>query len=350
MTRREAAGVERDAVGARALREWITGSREQYARVFLVESGASARSLNTVAGKGDVVLLPADSEPYAGPATAVHYGGALHDVGDELFFGERGVELQDYVAADYVQIVGPTAVCFFDMSSWRAFLDDAELARRTGVFPSALIDPRLLFANRAALADPGAIEAPSAIRVSPDGSASIGVRGPVIGHVDDLHRLLTVPLPHVAVWEDIAPREVFLADLASRRWIGRYLNATDLMKMLRLANGAAKIAGFGWSLIDDALDDAEPRTSDPFLLETTEGFLLADPTTLRRQLLSPLTAMVVAVVQTSSAPQLAAERVARQLGIPVPEAGSLCGEALAALGIHLGRRAASVRRTTGVDA
>lgn len=27
--------------GARALREWITGERERYARVFLVESGAA---------------------------------------------------------------------------------------------------------------------------------------------------------------------------------------------------------------------------------------------------------------------------------------------------------------------
>ncbi len=44
---------------------------------------------------------------------------------------------RDYVAAAFVQIIGPTAVRFFDETSWRAFLDDAELARRTGVFPSA---------------------------------------------------------------------------------------------------------------------------------------------------------------------------------------------------------------------
>jgi len=350
MTRDNGGAADIELVGARALREWITGEREQHPRVYLVDVGASARSLDAVTSKDDVILLPAGSDPYRGPAEAVQYNGALRDLGDELFFGERGVELQDYTAAEFVQIVGPTAVCFFDESSWRAFLDDAELARRTGIFPSTLLDPRILLADRRALADPRGLEAPSAIRLSSDGRVSIGVRGADIGHVDDLQTALTFPLPHVAAWDDIAPRDALLADLANREWIGRYLNATDLMKMLRLANGAARIEGFGWSLLDDDLADAEPLVRDPFLLETADGFLLADPTTLRRQLLSPATAMVVTVAQTSSTPDLATERVARQLGISASEAGTLCRAALAALGIHSGRRAAAAQGPTGVDA
>lgn len=350
MTRDEEGSVDIERVGARALREWITGVRDQHTRVYLVDVGASARNLDAVTSKDDVMLLPTGSDPYRGPATAVHYNGALRDPGDELFFGERGVELQDYSAAEFVQIVGPTAVCFFDESSWRAFLDDAELARRTGIFPSTLLDPRILLADRRALADPRGLETPSAIRLSSDGRVSIGVRGADIGHVDDLPAVLTIPLPGVAAWDDIAPRDVLLADLANREWIGRYLQATDLMKMLRLANGAARITGFGWSLVDDNLSDAEPPIRDPFLLETADGFILADPTTLRRQLLSPMTATVVAVAQTSSTLALAAERVARKLGISVSEAETLCRAALAALGIHSGRRAAAAPRPTGVDA
>lgn len=333
--------VGTELIGARALREWITGQRKEHSRVFLIESGATAECMDGVAGVAgdeDVVLLPEGSGPYGGPARVVHYSGGFREVGDELFFGPRGVELQDYIAASFVQIVGPTAVCLFDASSWQAFLDDAELARRTGVFPSALLDPRVLLADRGALEKPCDLETPRAIRVGADGGVGIGVRGEVIGSVDDLPALLAVPLPRAAVWGWRAAGDPFANDLMNREWIERYLDATDLMKMLRLANGAAKISGFGWSLLDDDLADAEPLAADPFLLETAEGLVLADTRTLRRQLLSPSTAQAVAVIQTSSTPEVAAERVARQFGTRSSEADLLCREAVTALNIHFGRR------------
>lgn len=341
--------VGQEVVGSRALREWITGEREQYARVFLVESGAEADVLDDIAGQDDVVLLPDASRPHGGSARAVHYSGALREVGDELFIGDRGVELQDYVAAGFVQIVGPTAVSLVDHSSWQAFLDDADLARETGVFPSALIDPRVLLADRSALARPDALETPSALRVSPDGRVSVGVSGGIIGSVDELPTLLTIPLPRVEVLGGAVPPEVLATDLSSREWIGRYLDATDLMKMLRLANGAATVSGFGWSLVDDDLADAEPLAEDPFLLETAAGFVLADTRTLRRQLLSPSTARVVAVTQTSSTPEMAAGRVARQLGVRAADASILCLEAVTALNIRFGRRIDASCGTKGME-
>lgn len=328
-----------ELVGARALREWITGERNDYSRVFLVENGAAADRVVDIAGSDDAILLPAASAPHRGLASTVHYSGALGEVGDELFFGERGVELQDYVAAAFVQIVGPTAVCLFDASGWQSFLDDAELARRTGVFPSALIDPRVLLADRNALVQPSALETPSAIRVCMDGRVRVGMQGEIIGDVDELQTLLAVPVPRVAALGGIAPRQDLAAALTSREWIARYLKATDLMKMLRLANGAATISGFGWCLLDDGLADAEPRTTDPFLLETADGFVLADPGTLRRQRLSTMTATVVTAVQTASSFEIAAERVARQLGMPAAEANTLCLEAATLLDVHVGRRA-----------
>lgn len=332
------AGSEQDLLGVRALREWITGEREEYDRVLLVEPGASTDGVDSVAGDDDVILLPAGSRPYDGPARAAHYSGALREIGEELFIGERGVELQDYVAAAFVQIVGPTAVCIVDASSWEAFVVDADLARRTGIFPTPLIDPGVLLADRGALRNPGGLDTPSAIRVTPEGGVGVGVRGRSIGSVTELQALLAVPLPRTAAWGGVVPAAMLAADLARREWIGRYLNATDLMKMLRLANGAARISGFGWDGLDDDLADAEPLTADPFLLDTAEGFVLADTTTLRRQLLSPVTATVVAATQTSSTPEVAAERVARQLGRPAAEARILCLEAITALNIHFGGR------------
>lgn len=336
--REDAERTALELVGPRALREWLTGTREAYPRVFLVDNGATAEGVEEVAGAEDVILLPEEGGPFAGRARVVRYRGALSEIGDELFIGERGVELQDYVAAAFVHIVGPTAVCILDASSWRAFLDDAELARRTGVFPSALIDPRVLLADRAALARPGELEKPTAIRVSAEGRVSVGVQGEVLGGVDELQALLALPLPRAVAWGDRAPREVLTDDGRNRERIERYLNATDLMKMLRLANGVAKISGFGWSLLDDGLADAEPLAADPFLLETAEGLVFADTRTLRRQLLSPSTAAVVAATQTSSTLEIAVERVARQLRVRTPVANVLCLEAVAALGAHFGRR------------
>jgi hypothetical protein len=338
-----------DLLGARVLREWITGQREEHSRVFLVESGAPAHEVARVARHDDVILLPVESATYAGLGSAVHYSGALRDVGDELYFGERGVELQDYVAAAFVQIVGPTAVRFFDESSWRAFLDDADLARRTGVFPSALLDPRVLLANRSALTDPDELETPRALRMCADGRVGIGLQGEIIGSAHELPAVLTVSVPRTAALGGVVPRAVLAADLARREWIARYLNATDLMKMLRLGNGAVRISGFGWSLVDDDLADAEPQRTDPFLLDTADGFVLADTTTLRRQLLSPSTAVVVAVTQTSSSLDVAADRLARQRGTTSSEARTLCLEAVSALSVHVGGRIESSGGTNGVE-
>ncbi|WP_263293769.1 daptide biosynthesis RiPP recognition protein [Microbacterium sp. EST19A] len=328
--------TESEQVGARAIREWITGQREEYSRVFLVESGAPTEGIREVAGRDDVVLLPETSGRYEGPARAVRYRGALDEIGDELFLGETSVEVQDYVAAVFVQIVGPTAVCLLDAAGWYAFLTDAEIARDTGVFPSALIDPRVLLADRAALMNPRERLTPSAIRVRSDGRVSVGMRGEVIGTFEELPTVLAAPLPGVAAWGDMATREELAADLETRESIGRYLFATDLMKMLRLS--AVKISGFGWSPVDDRLADAAPLTTDPFLLETADGFLLADTGTPRRRLLSPITATVVAVVQTSSTLEVAAARVARQLSVSPSDARGLCREAAATLNIHCGTR------------
>lgn len=340
--------AEPEIVGARALREWITGESKEISRVFFVERGAATAGIAEVTGRDDVVLLPEAGEPYDGPARVVRYSGGWGEVGDELFFGERAVELQDYVAATFVQIIGPTAVCFTNAAGWHAFLVDADIARDTGVFPSALIDPRVILAGRTALARPGELMTPTAIRVRSDGRVSVGVRGEIIGSVDDLPGLLTIPLPRVAALGGIAAREELTADLTCREWIERYLDATDLVKMLHLANGAAKLSGFGWSLVEDGHADAQPLTTDPFLLETSDGFLLADTRTLRRQLLSPVTARVIAVIQTSSAPEVATERVSRLLGTPLEGAIRLCLDAVGALDVHFGRRADASRLTQGI--
>lgn len=336
-----------ERLGARALREWITGERNEYSRVFLVERDAATGALEDLVGEDDVVLLHDGCGPLGGRAVTVTYSGDLNAIGDELFLGDRGVELQDYVAAAFIQIVGPTVVCLDDGADWEAFFEDADIARRTGVFPSALIDPRVLLASRHAVEDPDALHTPNALRVAADGRVSVGVRGDVIGRIDDLRSALDAALPRAVALSAITAQS--REGLARRDWIGRYLRATDLVKMLRLTNGSAGISGFGWVALDDGLADAEPLSADPFLLRTADGFVLADTVTLRRQLLSPMTATVVGAVQTSSSVAVAADRVAREVGVSVHEASRLCDEAIAALPVHYGRHTDASSRLTGID-
>lgn len=328
---------EDQLLAPRALRAWITGEHETSARVFLRETEVGAEAVAAVARPEDVILEPDGSVPRSGAVRVVGYGGALADLGDELFLKGRGVELQDYVAASFVQIVGPTVMRFFDTASWRAFLDDADLTRRTGVFAAAMIDPRVLLADRRALARPHDVETPRAIRVDQGGGVHLGLQGAAIGHVDDLPTALDQALPLASALGEVPAATELIAALDARPWIARYLDAADLRKMLRLPNGTARIAGFGWTLLDDGLADAEPVATDPFLLDTAEGFLLADVGSLRRHLLSPLTAAVVDALQTSRTRALAAARVARAHGLPDSHARRLCLDALEALGIHLGR-------------
>lgn len=336
MSDRAAATADIELADARAIGEWISGELREYARVFLVDEGIDPGVLRGVVHEADVLLVPASDATVELPGSIVRYRGAAREIGDELYVGDRGVELQDYIAAAYVQILGPTAVTVIDDRCWRAFLDDAELARRTGVFPSALIDPRVILANRRALVRPTTIEVPRVFRIGADGQVSIGMHGQVIGGIDDLPHVVSTPRPRSEALGGVTLARAAEEDPGRPDRIERYLRATDLMKMLRLANGEARIAGFGWTLVEDGLADAEPRPADPFLLECAEGFLLADTGTLRRQLLTSVTAQVVAITQTSSTTHVAAARLARALRVSLEDAGALSAEAVGALGIHPG--------------
>ncbi|WP_256999527.1 daptide biosynthesis RiPP recognition protein [Microbacterium sp. SZ1] len=324
-----------EVVGARALREFLTGERNIYRRVFLVDVDAPAEAVIHAAGAHDAVLLPEGTASPATSAALSRYSGRLEESGDEMLFGETAVELQDYVAAGFVQLVGPTVVAVLDMPGWEAFLDDARLARRTGVFPSALLDPRVVLAERSALERPRAIEIPNAIRVRADGAFTVGMRGEVVGHIVQTPDRLTEPFARGARLGGAPSIEELTAPGPGRDATARYLRAIDLLRMLRVVNGV-RVSGFGWSLIDDDRADAEPSASDPFLLDTAEGFVLADVDSRRRRALSLLTAVVVEATQTSSARELAVERIARRLTVSASDAGRLCEDAIGALGISFG--------------
>lgn len=321
--------------GARALREYATGERGRYSRVYLVDAHGPDRLVLDMAESHDAVLLPEGAQSSASAADVFRYSGRLDEPGDEMFLAECTVELQDYIAAAFVQLVGPTVVVVVDAAGRRAFLDDAELARRTGVFPSVLLDPRVVLANRSGLARPHEMHTPTAIRVRADGRFCVGMRGDVRGDISSSPCEIGLPVPRGAASGDASSTDPFVDDHPTQGRLDRYLRAADLLKMLG-ATDRATISGFGWRLLDDGGADAEPRASAPFLLRTPTGFVLAEVDSRRRRALSPFTAAVVDATQTSASAELAGERLAGRLAIAASDARRLCHEARVALGIEFG--------------
>ncbi len=335
----ERGNVEIDAdelFAARTLREWITGARTEYGRMFFLDSGAPFGAIAPFLSADDVVIAPEHDAPTHDRARILTYSGQFTDPGDELFVGHRGVELQDYLAAAFVEVVGPTAVRFFDQAGWTAFLDDAELARRTGVFPPPLIDPRVALADRDALIAPARSEPPRAVRVDQTGRISLGMQGIVLGDVNDTATALSRPVPPIAALGDVVAHEHVASDLRDAPWLPRYLHAIELVKMLALGNGVAKVAGFGWSVSEDGRAESVTPAADPFIVSTQDGVVLADVISRRRQLLTPLTADVVSIVQTSASLPTARDRLAALHGIDTHRAELLCRDALDRLGVHSG--------------
>lgn len=322
----------------RTIREWISGERTDFARIFFVAAEANPAGLERVLSRDDAVLLPVNCNWSPDHGRVVKYTGQMLEAGDELFINDRGVELQDYLSAGFVEIVGPTAVRFFDEAGWRAFLDDADLARRTGVFPSSLIDPRVVLADRDMFTDGGSTSLPQAFRLEADGTIGLGMQGITLGNADNWDAALSSHVSKTDVLGAAVPPADVNADLGTHPWLPRYLNAAELIKMLQLDNGTAKVDGFGWSNFEDKRADAEPSAADPFMLETSSGLILADITSRRRQLLTPLTAQVVSVIQSSISLELARDRVSARRDIDETAAARLCSDAIELLNVNLGRQ------------
>jgi hypothetical protein len=323
-----------DARDARIVVEWITGRHVSFRRAVFCAAGAPdglAAALDT----DDVVLAPTGA-PVESAARVVRYDGVFDDVGDVLHVAGHAVELQHYASAAYVELVGPTAMRFLDADGWRAFLDDADLARGSGVFAAPLTDARLRLADADVFRAPFDRAAPRSLHVHADGRVTAGAQGTVLGTVDDAADLLVTPRPNWTAFAGIAEPDGVVHDLAARPWLGRYVGAAELAGILGLESGSGRIDGFGWSALPEAPGDAMAHPDDPFLVATSGGVVLADLRTRRRQLLPEATVTVVAALQTSPDPSRAEERVARALVLSAAHARRLCAEARERLGVRPG--------------
>lgn len=325
-----------DARAATILHGWITGRRAS-GRVLFAESALGVDELAARAGANDAVIVPDGAAPTHCQGTVLRYRGELCEAGDEMRLGGVAIELQDYIGASFIEILGPTAVRFPDERGWRAFVEDADLARATGVFPAVIVDPRLQLADREVLTSPLEHAAPTSLCVTADGRVRLGPQGADVGGLDALDKALTTPRPGIDALSGAVPSEVLRADVVARPWLGRYLRAGDLIRAVGLDRGRQRIGGFGGALVDDGGADADPHLDDPLMVLADDEVLLVDLRTRRRQRLDRTTARIVEVVQTSGTADRAARRIAAATGTTAGAAAELCARAIRELGVHLGR-------------
>lgn len=342
------AGGTVDEVDARVVVEWITGRHRSFRRAVFCAPGASAGRVAVALGAEDVLLVPEDL-PVETAARVIGYRGAFDDIGDTLHVAGHAVELQHYASAAYVELVGPTAMRFFDLDGWRAFLDDADLARDAGVFAGPLVDPRLRLADAGAVDAPFDVAPPNALHVHADGRITAGAQGGRLGSVNTAVDDLWAARPRWTALTDVVAETAVIDGLASRPWLARYLRAAEAWGVLGIQPGEGRIDGFGWSADAASEGDARPAPEDAFLVATAAGVLLADLRTRRRQRLSDTTARIVATLQTSSDPSRAAERLARMERISVTAAAQLCAEAARRLGVRAGVPTASPPARSAVE-
>lgn len=327
---------------AGAVREWISGQRDAHERFFFARTAEEAAAFDLRATGRDVVLVPDgspapddDAAARGERATLIFYRGALRDPGDEIVVSGRSIELQDYAAAAFVDVLGPTLVRFMDVEGWQAFLEDADIARETGVLPPQLRDPRMQLADRAVLLAPLETVSPDSFASGAEDRVRYGPQGVDLGRIDDPDAYLRAQ-PRIAALGGVVAVADAIAAVRARPWLARLIALADLRHALPPDQGYVPTSGFGVVLVDDEGADADPLPRDPFILFDDVDPLLVDAVSRRRFRLDLQTARVVEIVQTSASEGLAAERIAAASDVPIHAAARLAQQALEALDIHLG--------------
>lgn len=330
---------------ARAAHQSLTGQRGPFARTFFVEAGSPADILAGIVTDRDAVMIPSGFAFGSEIGLTVEYDGEWSAPGDEIHVDGKRLELQDYVAAAFSEVMGATVAAVVDDAGLRALIEDADLARRTGILPAPLVDPRMQLADPSALAAGLRLAMPRCLWLHADGRVTLGARGGTLASAEAgeavISGVLETPVPGSTALAGVVSAATVEEANARRPWLGRYLRVAELARILQLTLGTDRISGFGWSVIGDDGADADPEADDPILVSAGGEYVLADLTTRRRQRLPEATAVVVEAVQTSQHADRADERIAARLGIRSADARRLAEEAMRELAVHRGARVAA---------
>ena len=257
---------------AAAVDQWITGMPGRIAgHVIFVENPEHIDYAKTLVTEGSVILaLNGDKDDEA--ITTV--SGSFDAGGEELLVdGTLSLEIQDYVAIPFVNLVGVTVVRMTTGEDWHAFFDDAEEARRSGHFVRQLTEVNAVLSERALLAATEQSVSSARLHITSDGRILSGPYGAEIGRVGyaigDLHAKSVGP------GTAMANSQVDVEALKANPWIPRYLAALDAWKFIpREARETTRFVGFGVSLFRAA--SGVPTASAPFIVQRAGAYTLLD--------------------------------------------------------------------------
>ncbi|MWV29899.1 daptide biosynthesis RiPP recognition protein [Rathayibacter iranicus] len=323
--------IDDEAVVGRYVEAWITGRVlvPGQAIGFAEDQDSAAMAVETLV-EDDVLFVPTGVNVADFAGATIEYDGRFGAAGDELTVCGHTVELQDYLASGFIDIIGPTCARIQDLREWDAFLADADEAYSGGPFPRQFLEDGLLLAGSFAFFAESSNSQAFRPYFSADGTIFGGPQGESLDAVAlQAHRNnLSGP---VAEFEGSIPRPNLINDCSTRPWLGRYLRIFDLLKRTH-RDTDARIVGFGHSILDDGNDAATPSYHAPYLSFIGEDLVLEDLATGRRFKVPVRTAAAIEALMTSSKPTRSAERLAECLAIEKDRAWSILDEVASRFG------------------
>lgn len=262
--------------------------------VFFLEAAEQLSPVLDLAHPGDVVIAPragaaTGERPAPAAVTVIRYDGRWCEPGDRMQLGGgETLELQDYLTMPSLSTLGATVVRQWSSRGVDAFLEDADVARRAGVFVDQLVSGDVVLDSRASLAGgEAAAAALLRVHVTETGECRDGPDGLLLGHVDEARSCLETKAADGGgagrAFDRICDRDELNQALGRRPWLGRYLVVLDIIRR----SPGASVSGFGGHLVSvlDEYDELPAITSAtaPFLMTGVgEGFVLVDPVGHRR--------------------------------------------------------------------
>lgn len=299
--------------------QWITGVPGRTpGHVIFVENPEHAAYAKTLAGEGSTILVLNGDKADAG---IVPVTGTFNAAGEELLVdGTLSLEIQDYVAIPFVNLVGVTVVRITTEEDWQAFFDDAEEAIRSGNFVQQLTEVNAVLAERGLLS--GAVRDNrllTRLHITWDGSVRTGPYGTKIGRVGD--SLPDIRVRGLSLRPESAVASVFYPwdiqdSLEAKPWIPRYLAALDAWKFIpREDRINTSLVGFGTSFYGATLEDGLPPADAPFILKSAAEQTLLDTKTGRLFKLGTDAAAIIEAVSNVGDIKAAARAVAPALKV-----------------------------------
>ena len=327
----------------RLLQRWIRGDGvggTPRIDVAVVENAGDAATLATVPGvvtSKTLLLVPGRVSVERAQAWCVGYSGSAAAPGEELVIDDTFfVQIQDYVSSAFLPIAGPAVVRVVSDADYAAFIDDADIARATGIFPEHLVNPLVQLGDQCALGSGGACGAPSLRRlhVSEFGEVRSAPGGAALGSVTsaDPQAWVAEARRILGAGEDPCLAGVVTRDLvrearAARPWLSRYLWSLEGLRQLA-ARGVhgARVSGFGGRLVDAVGSLGIGRETEspgaPVLLTTDTDAYVFLPAGERMFKVGADAARLAEIAGLAPSGDVARQAAAAHLGVPLDVASA----------------------------